>query len=80
VTKVNESMVADTGGVGHIYRWDLRNMSGGPVREYKAPGVDDRRYRIVMCLAVDPHQKTLLSGGTDGVISWDLETGGSSID
>jgi hypothetical protein len=68
------TMFAETGGVEHIHRWDLRNISGGPVRKYKAPGVDNGKYRIVTCLAVDPRQKTVLSGGTDGVVCWDVET------
>ncbi len=45
------------------------------MREYKAPGVDNGHYRLVKCLTVDPHQKMVLSGGTDGVVCWDLETG-----
>jgi hypothetical protein len=60
---------------GHIYRWDLRNMTGGPVREYKRPGVDSRHFQQVTCLAVDPRQKIVLSGGTDGIVCWDLQTG-----
>ncbi len=71
------SMFVYTGGIGHIYLWDLRYMSGGPVRDYKVFGVDNRHHQRITCLAVDPRQKTLLSGGTGGVVCWDLDTGAS---
>jgi hypothetical protein len=66
----------DAGGSdGHVHLWDLRNMNAGLVHEYLAYGPDYGGNMLVCSLAVDPRHNTLISGGSAGLVCWDLQTG-----
>lgn len=61
------------GGTSVVSLWDLRFISGGPVRQYAA-STD-----TIRCLALEPRHGTLLGGGWRGITCWDRETGISRL-
>jgi hypothetical protein len=52
-------------------------MDGGPVHEYIAARYHEDWFENVNCIAVDQRYRTLLGGGSAGIVRWDLETGAS---
>jgi WD40 repeat protein len=74
------AMVVAGATSGNVYLWDVRYMTRGPVRQYEQPWYQEGWFREVDCIAIEPRHNTLLTGGSAGIVRWDLQTGASCQD